>query len=224
MSDDGTGTNGPGAKSLRKIMDADRARHEAREASRSAEAELAKAKQLLALAIDDPARFAALTGKSKPAPKSKDTTSELQREVSSLREMLQAREKKEQAAQRTDELDVAREQVDRFIKEHDDFPLLKALGFTGAVFDRMVESQKAGKSLSEVEAARELEDALAARREELVAALGSTKIANTEDESAVTLTNDLTSEAATAQGSQDNLSKDDSLAAMADMLRTAETG
>lgn len=209
---------GEGAAMLRAIAEREKAEREARNGG--------KKDRLLELALEEPDRFAALVGK---APQ-KQTPPKPDDRLESLERMMREREEREKHQAREAELHQARTKVEQFVRERsDDFPFVTAFELETVVFDRMRLAQEQGQTLSEVQAAREIEQSLASKLEKVaqIKALRE-KILETQQSEASTvpktrqrtLTNEHTASAPTRPDT-DLESMDEALAEMERMLLKA---
>lgn len=212
---------GEGSAMLRAIAEREKAEREARSGGKSKD-------RLLELALEEPERFAALVGKGAPkqaAPK--DTSAE---RLESLERMMREREEREKQQAREAQFFEARNKVEQFVRERsDDFPFLTALELETAVFDRMRMAHENGQTLSEAQAAREIEQSLASKLEKVaqIKALREKILASQQSEASTvpktrqrTLTNDHTASAPTRPDT-DLESMDDALAEMERQLLNA---
>lgn len=205
---------GEGSSILARLAEKERAEREARSEARNKD-------KLLELALEDPDRFRTVLGSpaAKAAPP-KDTSAD---RLDSLERKLREAEERDRRAALEAQLFEARTKVEQFVRERsDDFPFVTALELETVVFDRMRMAQEQGQTLSEAQAAREIEQSLAAKLDK-VAQIKSLreKILESQQSAASTvppkrqptLTNDLTASAPTRPDT-DLESMDEALAEM----------
>lgn len=155
--------SGEGGAILSRLAEAERREREARQADKSKD-------RLLQVAMEDPDRFRLLMGgpSAQPQGKQRDTKDELASKVDSLEQMLRNREERDREESLRSQLFDAETKVGQFVRDRqEEFPLLTALELESAVFNRMRQAQAEGQTLSEVQAARELEQSLAAKLDRL---------------------------------------------------------
>lgn len=218
---------GPGGAKLEELVAQDRARREQADTSRRSAQEAAQYKELVNIALNDPDRFAELAGKKKkPAPQKTDSL--VEERFATLEQKLAKFDEERKSREQRQQLSEIEKSVGAWVSEKaDEFPLINALGFEGAVYDRMLAAARTGQALSEHQAASELEESLAGRLDKLASVPKLRELVSgkqsTEHGQARTLSNDLTAEASSRREPSDDLSEEESLERMAEMLRKAIT-
>jgi seryl-tRNA synthetase len=150
---------GEGAKILERLLEADKRSRAAREEAASKDAELrelkAQLEQMKAAKAEPKADV--------PAP-----IKSVMDEVGQIKELLTKREREEQEREQVAALTTAQQSVRNYVDGNKDkFPLLVAMGWEDEVFHRMVAHHQTGNRVSEAQAAREIEESLAARLDQL---------------------------------------------------------
>ena len=160
---------GPGSAHFKQLAELEKARVADQEARKSTEAKYRQMEELVKLAVNDPDRFNAVMGKSKPQQTQQpDPASLALKEVETLKRALQEKEAAEARRIEEAQLFEARNKITEYVSSKaDKYPFLVALGLEEAVADRVHQAYLNGQVLSEDEAAMEIEDRLAKRRDPL---------------------------------------------------------
>lgn len=126
---------------------------------------LSQAEQIVNLAKSDPLKFLEVTGadmsRLKPPKPKDDPLAALREELESVKGTLSERQQREAQLMQQAQLDQVRRSVHSFVDQSEDqFPLTRNTGMSDAVYDTLVAYHKSGQPISEVEAAREVENNL----------------------------------------------------------------
>ena len=129
---------------------------------------VSEANRLASLAKDNPLHFLDHVGVSYDDITKRvlqgerpDPTDSIRQEIQQLRNELDTRRQREEASQRQAALDEAKNLVTSFVEQSTDFPLTKAAGMQDLVFQRIYDHySETGETLSEVNAAKEVEEYL----------------------------------------------------------------
>lgn len=160
---------GEGAQLIARLAEADRRAREAADKAKSSTQKLTQYEQLLKLAQSDPARFqAVMGGQAQPAAAPARTDDGAMAKLSELERKIAERERVETERTRHAQLQEAEKQVVGYVQgKREEFPFVTAFGLEGAVYDRLLEYHQAGQTISEQQAAREVEASLAGKLEAL---------------------------------------------------------
>jgi len=163
---------GEGAKLIARLAEADKRAREASEAAKGTQAKLEQYERMLQLAQTDPQRFAEAIGRPQQAAaapaKPTQQADDVRRELAELKQRLEAREREEAQRTQLQQLTEAEQKVTDFVRQKsEEFPFTTAFGLEGAVYDRVLHSYQAGQPMSEMQAARDIEESLTGKLEAL---------------------------------------------------------
>lgn len=152
---------GQGALALQTLMQRELQSRDQELTEKKRNAELEEANRIRMLAKTDKQRLFRELGISPEDVKvpEVDPISNVSKEVEQLKSALREVREQEAAKARQAQLENARQQVIGFIEQSEQYPFIKALpDFQQVVFDRMVAVAQEGQSISEHEAAQEVEN------------------------------------------------------------------
>ena len=155
---------GRGASNLQLLMKREAEARAATEEAKKHKSAVEDAYRIRDLAKNNPAAFLQQMGVDpsslNPDALRPDPLEDVQSKLSNLeKQLLQEREEKRQW-ERQQAIESARADVVSMINDSEEFQFTKASGLQDAVFDRLLQAHEAGQAISEVEAAREVEEAL----------------------------------------------------------------
>ena len=222
-------------EALRTLMDRESKVREAEQALKQRERDIEESQRLAQLAKNNPLHFLDHVGVSVEdvtqkiiAGERPDPTASIRSEVQQLRDEINARQHREEAQQRQAALDEAKGLVTDFINTSEQYPLTKAAGMQDLVFQRIYDHHnETGQTLSEVDAAKQVEDYLSGVVDKL-SSLDSirNRFGGQEPVTAGAQANDLASTLTNAHSSanptrknEDSLSHSESLKRAAAMLQ-----
>lgn len=162
---------GAGSDHFRRLAEVEKQKREIQERERSALTKVQQYEELVRLAMDDPERFNAVMGKTKPAQANKqqeDAAAVALKEVETLKRAIQQREAEEARRAQEAQTSEAKSKISEYVStQKEKYPLVVALGFEEAVADMVHNAFLNGQVLSEDQAASEIEKRLASRKDQL---------------------------------------------------------
>lgn len=150
------------AATLARLLEAEASVQAQREALKAEAQEVERYKAIAAMSPVDKAKALGLSlaDFQKSTIDDYDPTGGLKNTVSELQKKLEERDRREAEAERAATMQEAQEAVRTYIDSSGKFPVIAATGFHSAVFDRIEMARKAGKTISEEQAASEVEESL----------------------------------------------------------------
>lgn len=162
---------GAGSEHFRRLAEVEKQKREIQEREKSALTKVQQYEELVRLAMDDPERFNAVMGRTKPAQSGKrqeDPAAIALKEVETLKKALEQREAEEARKIQESQLLDAKSKITQYVStQKEKYPLVVALGFEEAVADMVHQAFLNGQVLSEDQAAGEIEKRLASRKDQL---------------------------------------------------------
>ena len=222
------------AEALRTLMDREARIREAESSLKQQQQQLQEAQRLQSLAKENPLQFLDTVGTSYEDLTARvlqgdrpDPTAGIKREVAQLREELSSRQKREEAERQQAALTEAQQLVHQYVASSDQYPLTKAADMHNLVFQRIYDHyNETGQALSEADAAKQVEEYLSGvvdKFAELEAVRNrfapQEQVTAPSNATTTTLTNALSASAPTRVTENQTLTKEQSLAKAAAMLK-----